>query len=165
MIAIFTAVIAVLSPLAIPMPYGMPLTLQSFVVPFSALVLGAKRGTIAVIAYVLLGAIGLPIFSNFMSGLGVLLGPTGGFIFGFPVYAFLVGWGADRGRWYWLLGGLLVGVVVFFGMGMAYFALVTGNSLAVAFTATTLQFLPTEAIKLVLVWVLGRKVRYTLPDS
>ncbi|MCL2563865.1 MAG: biotin transporter BioY [Oscillospiraceae bacterium] len=161
-IAIFTALIAVLSPLAIPMPYGMPLTLQSFVVPFAAVVLGAKRGAIAVLAYVLLGAIGLPIFSNFRGGLGMLIGPTGGFIFAFPLYAFLAGWGADRGRWYWLAGGLLAGVVVLFGLGTVQFSFVTERSLAESFTIAALPFLPMEGVKLALVWVLGQQVRKAL---
>ena len=161
-IAVFTALIAALSPLSIPTPVGVSITLSSFVVPFAAVVLGAKRGTIAAIAYILLGVMGLPIFSNFAGGAGMLIGPTGGFLFGFPLYAFLAGWGADQGRWFWLAGGLLLGVTLFFAMGMVQFALVTGNTFAASFTMVVLTFVPTEIVKLVLVWILGQNVRSAL---
>ena len=164
-IAIFTALTAVLSPLAIPMPYGVPMTLQSFMIPFAAVVLGAKRGAITAIAYLLLGAMGLPIFSNFGGGLAWLVGPTGGFLFAFPFYALLAGWGTDRNRWYWLAGSLLIGVILLYGMGMAQFSLVTGRSLAESFALAVLPFLPTEAIKVVLVWILGRNVRAALEKA
>ena len=164
-IAIFTALIAALSPLSIPTPVGVSITLSSFVVPFAAVVLGAKRGTIAAIAYILLGAMGLPIFSNFAGGASMLIGPTGGFLFGFPLYAFLAGWGADRDRWFWLAGSLSLGVTLFFAMGMLQFSFVTGNTLAASFTMVVLTFVPTEIIKLVLVWVLGRHVRARLTQS
>ncbi|MCL2589005.1 MAG: biotin transporter BioY [Oscillospiraceae bacterium] len=167
-IAIFTAVIAALSPLSIPMPY-VSITLSSFVIPFSAVVLGAKRGTIATIAYLLLGAMGMPIFSNFGGGLGMLFGPTGGFLFAFPLYAFFAGWGADRNHWIWLTAGLLFGVALLYLGGILQWCLVTGNSPAIAFT-WVVPLLPTEALKVVLAGVLGRKVRsvlarHTLPES
>ena len=167
-IAVFTAVIAALSPLSIPMPH-VSITLSSFVIPFAAVVLGAKRGTIAAIAYLLLGALGMPIFSNFGSGLGMLIGPTGGFLFAFPVYAFWAGWGADRARLVFLAGGLLLGVTLLYVGGIAQWSFVTGNGPLVALT-WVVPLLPTEVLKVVLAGVLGRKARvilgpYTLPDS
>ena len=161
-IAIFTAVIAVLSPMAIPMPYGVPLTLQSFIIPFSAVVLGARRGAVATIAYVLLGVVGLPVFSGFSGGAGMLIGPTGGFILAFPIYAWLAGWGADRETPLWRTVGLISGVVLFFLMGTLYFSLVMGQRLGVALAATVLPFIPTELLKLLGVWFLGPRVRVTL---
>ena len=164
-IAMFTALIAVLSPLAIPMPYGVPMTLQSFIIPFAAVVLGAKRGMIAAIAYVLLGAVGLPIFSNFGGGLAWLIGPTGGFLLAFPFYARLAGWGADQGLRPVLAGSLFLGVTLFYTIGMVHFSLVTGRSIPEAFAIAVLPFLPTEAIKIALVWILGRNIRTAVEKS
>jgi len=162
-IAIFTAVIAVLSLLPpIPMPFGMPMTLQTFAVPLAGVVLGAKRGVFAVIAYVLLGAIGLPVFAGFTSGFGVLFGFTGGFLFGFPFYAFFAGWGANRGGLIWLLIGLFIGMVVTYSLGLLQFSLVTGHSLQVSFLAVVWQFLPAEFVKLLLVVLLGPPLRRRL---
>ncbi|MCL2368614.1 MAG: biotin transporter BioY [Oscillospiraceae bacterium] len=164
-IAIFVALIIVLAQVRIPMPYSVPVTLQSFVIPFSAVVLGAKHGTIAAVVYVLLGAVGLPVFSGAaggFGGIGAIVGPTGGFILTFPLYAFLAGWGADRGRRVWLAVGLIVGLVLFFLCGMLQFALVTGQGLRAAFGVTVFPFffpIPTELIKVLFVWVLGPRVR------
>ena len=84
-IALFTALIAILAQISIPLPGGVPLTLQTFAVPLAGLVLGSKRGTIATVVYVLLGAVGVPVFSNFTVGLGIVLVLTGGFIVSFPL--------------------------------------------------------------------------------
>ena len=69
-IAMFTTLIAVLAQVSIPLPGGVPLTLQTFAVPLAGLILGAKRGTVSALLYVLLGAVGVPVFANFTGGLG-----------------------------------------------------------------------------------------------
>jgi len=93
-IAVLTALLCVLSPIAIPLPSGIPLTLQTFAVLLSGVVLGPKNGTIAVLAYILLGTFGLPVFSYFRGGPGMIAGPTGGFLLSFPAMALLAGLGA-----------------------------------------------------------------------
>ena len=67
----------------ITVPAAVPFTLQTFAIFFVLSLLGGKRGTIAILVYILLGAVGLPVFSGFNGGLGALLGTTGGYIFGF----------------------------------------------------------------------------------
>lgn len=68
----------------ITIPFGeVPFTLQTFGIFLSLLVLGGKKGTIAILVYILLGVIGLPVFSGFRGGIGTLIGPTGGYIIGF----------------------------------------------------------------------------------
>ena len=89
----FVAVLAVLSQLSIPMPSGIPVTLQTFAVALVAYVLGAKLGVMAIVVYILLGAVGVPVFANFYSGVGVLVGTTGGFIWGFIFMTILCGLG------------------------------------------------------------------------
>ena len=80
-IGLFAALIAVCSQIQIPGP--VPFTLQTFAVFLAAGLLGGKRGSIAVLIYILLGAIGLPVFAGFKGGIGALLGTTGGYILGF----------------------------------------------------------------------------------
>ena len=80
-IAIFTALMAVCSWISIPT--AIPFTLQTMAVFLAVGLLGGKRGTLAVTAYVLLGAVGAPVFANFSGGIGILLGQTGGYILGF----------------------------------------------------------------------------------
>ena len=81
MTGMFAAVLAVLSQIAIPMPSGVPVTLQTFAVALTGFVLGMKLGTAATAVYVMIGALGAPVFAGFSVGLGILLWKTGGFIF------------------------------------------------------------------------------------
>lgn len=87
----FAAVLSVISQISIPMPSGIPLTIQVFGVALIGSVLGWKSGAFAVLTYILLGAVGLPVFSNFHGGLGVLAGVTGGYIWSWPVMSILCG--------------------------------------------------------------------------
>ena len=111
-IGIFTALIVVCSQLSIPMPAGVPMTLQTLIIPIAGIVLGAKRGTIAACLYVLLGAVGLPVFAGFTGGLGILFGMTGGFILSFPLMALFAGLGSRRNKKMPTMAGLVTGAVV-----------------------------------------------------
>lgn len=83
MIAMLAAVIAVCSWITIPMPIGVPFTLQTFAIFLTLMLLGGVKGLITVVLYIVIGAIGVPVFAGFNGGYGVLLGPTGGYIIGF----------------------------------------------------------------------------------
>ena len=80
---LFAAITAVLTLITIPMPSGVPITLQTFAVALAGYSLWFARGTISTIVYVAIGAVGLPVFSGMQGGVGVIAGPTGGFIIGF----------------------------------------------------------------------------------
>ena len=88
-IAVFAVIIAVCSWISVPMV--IPFTLQTFGVFCAVGLLGGKRGTLSVLIYVLLGAVGIPVFSGFSSGIGTLFGVTGGYIMGF-IFTALVYW-------------------------------------------------------------------------
>lgn len=90
---VFAALIAVCSMLP-PIPvggFGVPITLQTFAVMLTGLVLGARLGFLAVLLYVVVGLAGLPVFSGFNAGLGVLAGPSAGYLLAFPLAAALAG--------------------------------------------------------------------------
>jgi len=161
-IGIFTAIIAVLAQISIPMPYGVPMTLQTFAIPFAGIVLGARRGALSTVVYVLLGALGVPVFAGFRGGLDIVIGPTGGFILSFPIMALTAGIGASKGNKSWLVLGLLAGSLINYLCGMLMFSLVTASSLNTAFTACVLPFIPTAIIKAVLAGVLGMNIKNAL---
>lgn len=94
--ALMCAVLCVVSPLAIPVPMSpVPLSLATFAVYLTALILGARKGVACILLYLLLGMVGLPVFSGFSGGIGVLLGPTGGYLVGYLLCAVIVGWLAN----------------------------------------------------------------------
>ena len=90
-VAIFTAALASTSWISIPFGAFAPITLQTIFVMLAGLILGSRLGTISIVAYILLGAMGLPVFAGFQGGIGILFGPTGGFIFSFVIAVFFIG--------------------------------------------------------------------------
>lgn len=90
-IALFAAITGVLAQLAIPLPFGVPITGQTLAIGLTATILGSRHGTYATILYILMGAVGIPVFAQFTAGLGVIIGPTGGFIIGFIPTTLIIG--------------------------------------------------------------------------
>jgi biotin transport system substrate-specific component len=120
--------------------------------------LGAKRGALSTLIYVILGAAGLPVFAGLAGGLGVVLGPTGGFIVSFPILAYLIGLGADRGLKP-MIAGFAAGNVINYAAGVLYFMAVTGRGLDAAVAACVIPFIPTAVIKAVAAGAIGLKIR------
>ena len=93
LIGMCTAILSVLAQVSIPLPSGVPVTLQTFGVALIAYFLGTLNGTISTVIYILLGMMGVPVFTNFKGGISAILGKTGGFLIGFILMAFLCGLG------------------------------------------------------------------------
>lgn len=117
----FAAVLAVLSQISIPLPSGVPVTLQTFAVALTAYVLGTKRGLAATGIYILLGMVGIPVFAGFSAGVGIVLGMSGGFIWGFFPLVLLCGLSLkQKNRWVVAtMGGL--GLVICHLLGIVQF--------------------------------------------
>lgn len=157
-IGLFTALTIILSQISIPMPYGVPMTMQTFIIPLVAVLLGKKEGTYVALIYILLGLIGLPVFAGFSGGASIFFGPTGGFILSFPLMAYFSGIGKEKEKAYQVILWLLAGACANYVIGMLYFSFVTSSSLVVAFTACVLPFIPTALIKIGLVYMVSKKL-------
>ncbi len=157
-IAIFSAIIGVVSQLSIPMPSGVPLTLQTFIIPLVGVLLGAKKGTIATFIYIMIGTIGVPVFANFSSGFGIILGPTGGFILSFPILALTAGIGYKKSTPIFFIL-LIVGAIINFAFGLIFFSFATQYDLATSFVYCILPYIPTTIIKIILLTLLSKKIR------
>src|SRR5699024_509029 len=88
--AIFAAIIGILAQLTIPLPL-VPITGQTLAIGLAATILGSRYGTLSTIVYILIGAIGIPVFAQMQAGFGVILGPTGGFLIGFIPTTYFIG--------------------------------------------------------------------------
>lgn len=162
-IGIMTAVTAVMAQISIPMPLGVPMTMQTLAVTLAGVILGAKRGAISMAVYVLLGAVGVPVLANFSGGFQHLIGPTGGFLLSFPIMAYLIGMGTEfRKRKGMFLLFLILGTVVNYVVGVVMFCLLMQSSLWTGISACVLPFLPTAVIKAAAASVLGLQVRERL---
>lgn len=149
---LLSAILCVLSILEIPMPTGVPITLQTFAVALCGYVMGWKTGAFSAALYVLLGAIGVPVFSGMSGGAGFLIGPTGGFLFGFPVLAALCGLGIEKyGRQFkgraFLCG--LAGLFLCHLAGVLQFSVVTGTGFTQSFFLASAPYLVKDGLCLV----------------
>lgn len=166
-IGIFAVLIAICSWISIPMT--VPFTMQTFAVFLSVALLGGKRGTLAVLVYLLLGAIGIPVFAGFTGGLGILMNNTGGYLVGF-LFAALIMWAAESlfGGKLWVQAvSMLLGIAACYAVGTAWFMFVyIRNSGAVGLMTVlgwcVFPFVIPDLAKIVLALTLARTLRKPL---
>lgn len=166
-IGIFAVVIAVCSWISIPA--AVPFTLQTFAVFLAVILLGGKRGTMSVLVYILIGAIGIPVFSGFRGGIGVFLHNTGGYIAGFLLSA-LIMWAAEGllGRKLWVQAvSMILGLAACYAVGTAWFMFVYIRSTGAVGVMTVLgwcviPFIIPDAVKIMLALLLGNVLRKPL---
>ena len=166
-IAIGAALIAVCSWISIPMT--VPFTLQTFAVFFVLAALGGERGTIATVVYVVMGAVGIPVFSGFKGGIGVLLGNTGGYIIGFIfmglIYMFITKLLGEK--MIPMMIALVFGLIVCYAFGTAWFMYVYIRNTGAIGVMTVLSwcvfpFIIPDLVKMALAMVVSKRVRFVL---
>ena len=163
-IAVFAVIMAICSWISIPA--AVPFTLQTFGVFIAVGVLGGKRGSLSVLVFILLGAIGIPVFANFSGGIGVLAGPTGGYIIGFLFSALLM-WAMEKlpgKKSVMQIVSMIAGLIVCYAFGTVWFVIVYGRmngpiGFTAALASCVVPFIITDIIKIALAYVLSRKLR------
>lgn len=164
--AVLTAVCAQMS-ITVPLLTSVPFTLQVFGVLMAGAVLGAGRGSLSQVVYLLLGAVGLPVFAGFSGGLAALVGPTGGYLWSFPLAAWLTGWTADRtGRRArsaavlgTLYGGMLAGIVAIYLLGViGLYATGAAPSLRASVRIGILPFIWFDLVKAVIAGLVAMRL-------
>lgn len=148
----FSGLVALLSQVSIPLPFTpVPITGQTLGFLLAGAALGSRRGALAMVLYLTEGVAGLPVFALGLSGLAVILGPTGGYLLAAPLAAFATGWLAERG-WERTLPqavvALLPGEILIYALGLPWLAHFVGASRAVPLGL--LPFIPGDIIKLLL---------------
>ena len=162
-ISIFVVLIAICSWISIPLI--VPVTLQTFGVFMAVGLLGGKRGTLAVLVYILMGTLGIPVFSGFTGGIGIIAGTTGGYIVGFLFSALLM-WGMEKafGRSTAVLAlSMVLGLVLCYAVGTLWFMAVYGASSGAIGILTVLgwcvfPFIIPDVAKIVLALILTRRL-------
>lgn len=156
--ALFTAVITILSQIAVYTPFSVPVTLQIAGVALAGFVLGAKWGVASVATYILLGLIGVPVFSGFKGGAYTFFGATGGFIWGFLILVFLCGLsGKFRQKTLKILLGV-IGVVLCHICGILQYAFITEIGIWSAFLTASVPFLIKDFILVILSFFIAQKI-------
>lgn len=161
--AMMTALTAILAQIQIPIGL-VPVSLATFAVFLSGALLGPQYGALSQLAYLLLGAANVPVFAGFTAGLPKLIGPTGGYLVGYVLMAWLVGFLSRGGRTHYvrLVLSMVAGELLLLTVGTAYFMILTGNSLAAALGMCVVPFLPGDAAKIALAALVARSVNVRL---
>ncbi|MEG2200422.1 MAG: biotin transporter BioY, partial [Anaerovorax sp.] len=155
--SLFAALTAICSMISIPLPFTpIPINLATLSVFLAGGLLGSKYGAISQFIYVLLGAIGLPIFHNFTGGFGILVGPTGGYIVGYIAGAWVAGFVIERwlpsnkGKLQYILlcFALLMGLFSCYLLGTVWFMKVSGANLVTALVSCVVPFLIGDTLKI-----------------
>lgn len=161
LIALMTAVTCVLGPLSIPLPFSpVPISLTNFAIFLAIFVLGMKNGTISFIIYLLLGAVGVPVFSSFREGLQVLAGPTGGYLIGFIFLALIMGFALDHfdRKLVPTIIGMIIGMVVCYAFGTVWLAKLLSLSFKEGLMMGVIPYLAGDVAKIIIAAIVGPKL-------
>lgn len=161
--ALFAALTAILSQVSIPLPFTpVPINLATLAVCLAGGVLGAKWGAISQLVYVLLGAVGIPVFAGFTSGVGIIMGPTGGYIAGYLAGAFIVGFIYEKMSKNSILTGVAamsLGMIGCYILGTAWFMYITKSELLEALLLCVAPFLIGDLIKILSASLIISKIK------
>ncbi len=170
LIALFAALVALLGLVPqITLISGVPITAQSLGLMLCGTVLGAKRGALAVLLFLFMVALGLPLLPGGRGGLGVFFGPTAGFLVGFPIAAFVAGLVVEKAtgvhlKWAAMLGAVLGGIIALYIPGIIGMAIVLDKSLPVA-AGFALPFIPGDLIKAIVAGLATEALARARPAS
>lgn len=161
--ALMCALLAVCAQIVIPLP-GVPLSMALFAVHLCALLLGPSRAAASMLAYLLLGVCGLPVFAGFASGPAALFGPTGGFLLSYPLCVLATGrlCGGAEASFARRTLAALSGLFVCSALGVLWFMFYSGTPMTPAALLWWLLYLPGDLIKIFLAVFLAKRLEKPL---
>lgn len=165
MISLMTALICILGPITLAIPISpVPVSFVTLAIYFSVYILGMKRGVVSCLLYLLIGFIGVPVFSAFTGGAGRLVGPTGGYLIGYAFMALISGFFIERWQNQRIMQmiGMILGTLVCYLVGTAWLSIQAGMSFSAALAAGVLPFIPGDAVKIAAAFMAAPAVRKRL---
>jgi|SRR5690625_3534643 len=164
--ALFTAIIGVLAQITIPLPF-VPITGQTLAIGLAATILGSRYGTLSSVLYLIIGAIGIPVFAQMTSGFGVIFGPTGGFLVGFIPTTYFIGLYLEKTRF--TIGHAfianVIGMFITLTFGTTWLKIIANLSWTQAFIGGFAPFIVVGLIKAFLAGWIGILVRNRLQSA
>ena len=161
--AIFAALICVLAPMSVPIG-TVPISLGLFAVLLAGVVLDPRDSVQSVALYLVLGAVGVPVFSGWHGGFQVLVGPTGGYLVGFILMALICGFVLEKSRAHAgiTIVGMIVGTLVAYFFGTVWFVLEMQCQVWYALTVCVFPFIPFDLVKIVVLMIVGPELKKVL---
>ncbi len=158
--AVMAAALCILGPLSVPIG-PVPVSLATFVIYIFLYVVGMKKGVAAVAVYLLLGLVGIPVFSGYSGGPAKMFGPTGGYLIGYLFLAAAAGYFIDRfdAKIIPSVLGMVIGTLILYVLGTTWLAKTAGMSFAAALSAGVIPFIGVDAAKMAAAAILGPVIR------
>ena len=157
LISVLTSLICILAPVSVPIG-AIPVTLILFVLYVIILIEDLKVGILSVLLYLLMGSVGLPVFSGFQAGFGVLLGPSGGFIIGYLPMMAIAGWLKRYNE----VIALMVGTIVLYICGSVWFSFIYDANIKYILWSTVIPFIPIDIVKIIIALRVAPKIKAQL---
>lgn len=166
-IGLMTALLCIIAPFAFPLPFSpVPISFATFIIYLGTYTLGKKYGTISCLIYLLLGSVGLPVFSNFSGGIGKLAGATGGYLIGYLLLAFIGGWFVENyeGRILPSAFGLILGTALTYAFGTIWLSQQMSLSFSQGLAIGVSPYLLGDTVKIIATLIIGpilkKRLRY-----
>lgn len=158
LIGIMTGITCILGPLSIAIPLSpVPISFTTLALYFSTIILGWKKGTISCLVYLLIGLVGIPVFSGFTAGPGKLFGPTGGYLVSFVFMVLIGGYFVEQfpGKIHMYALGMILGTLITYSFGSIWLAYQANLSLYEALIAGVLLYIPGDIAKIIIALING----------
>lgn len=161
--ALMCALICIFGPLTIPIG-PVPISMAMIAIFLSVYLLGMRLGTVSVLLYLLIGLVGVPVFSGMTGGVQKLFGPTGGYLIGYIFLALIAGWFVDhfQGNILFSFIGMLLGTAVLYAFGTVWLSIQASMSMQAALAAGVLPFIGLDLMKMVVSLLIGVPVKRAL---
>lgn len=158
--AMFVCLLIIGAQISIPLPGMVPISLQTLAIYVLALMFDAKTSFVVTVIYLVMGVIGLPVFAGFTGGASHLVGPAGGFLFGFPIMAVLISIIASKSNSVtaWIVA-LVLGTVILYTIGTVYFMYVAKAPLTSALMSCVIPFIPGDFMKMAGAVLVTKKIK------
>jgi len=160
-ISLFVTFTSICSQISIPLPFTpIPINLAMISVFMSGYILGSAKGALSQVVYILLGCIGVPVFANFHSGVGIIVGQTGGYIIGYIAASFIVGLFAKDNRHIAIIGlSMMFGLLACYFLGTMWFIILTKTKIFETLLICVIPFLLGDVLKIILSIFLLRRIK------
>lgn len=164
-IALMTAITCILGPFSIAIPFSpVPISFTNLAIYLTVMILGWKKGAVSYLIYLLIGFVGVPVFSSFTAGPSRLLGPTGGYLIGFLFMAIISGYFIEKfnGKIYMNIVGMVIGALICYTFGTVWLSVQAKMNFGTALMAGVIPYLPGDAIKILIAAFTGNEIRKRL---
>lgn len=158
-IGLCAAILAILSQISIPLPSGVPISFQPFAIVLISVILNEKISTLSILTYLLIGAIGMPVYANFHSGFSAILGPTGGFLIGFLFMAFIIGLFSKSKSKLIVFTGAYLGLALDYLIGVIQLAFLLKVSISEALVIGCYPYIVKDLILTALAVIIGLRIK------